>query len=340
MQGLTQPTLLLKPFAESGDKNSIPVTNSDVSNPQKADLTNGFPAITSERPENGGLPPERKDINGLGYLTTTYDFFYQAGGTFTFNATVSSAIGGYPLGARLWYTDGNGATTVLRSTKDNNTDNFVSTPSYIGTSWVQEIPVLGWNNTWTGTNTFVGSSKIKVKSPWVLGTPPSSTTYTHFEFCDNNGTNTGYVSQVYDTAGEIKTYIQARKQDGSSNYASFAIGYSSGGQQIVQASSGVKSNIAKWSMINPAGKIQIGDGSSTTSGTYTAPSNGFINIYCHDNNRTCKVYIDGVICFGDIWSSNYGSPNICFVPVGNGSVITWENTSDRMDLYFWPCIGG
>ena len=33
MQGLTQPTLLLKPFADSGDKNSIPVTNSDLANP-------------------------------------------------------------------------------------------------------------------------------------------------------------------------------------------------------------------------------------------------------------------------------------------------------------------
>lgn len=157
MQGLTQPTLLLKPFADSGDKNSIPVTNSDLANPQLADLTNGFPAITSEVPENGGLPPERKDFNGLGYLTTTYDYFYQAGGTFTFNSTISTAIGGYPKDARLWYTDSNGATTVLRSTKNDNTDNFVTTPSYIGTSWVPEIPALGWNNTWTGTNTFSGA---------------------------------------------------------------------------------------------------------------------------------------------------------------------------------------
>ena len=140
MQSLTQPELLLKPFAESGDKNSIPTTNTDASNPQLADLTNGFPAITSEDPDDGGLPPERKDFNGLGYLTTTYDYFYQAGGTFTFNSTISTAIGGYPLGARLWYTDGNGETSILRSTKGNNTDNFNTTPSYIGTSWVKDMP--------------------------------------------------------------------------------------------------------------------------------------------------------------------------------------------------------
>ena len=179
MQDLTQPTLLLKPFAESGDKNSIPVTNTDTSNPQRADLTNGFPQITSKLPSAGGLPPERKDFNALGYLTTTYDFFYQAGGTFTFNTTVASAIGGYPLNARLWYTDNNGASVILRSTKVNNSDNFVTTPSYIGTSWVQETPALSWNNIWTGNNTFSGSTtfsgSVSLGSSATATTPSSAT---------------------------------------------------------------------------------------------------------------------------------------------------------------------
>ena len=47
MQTLTQPSLLLKPFAEQGDKNTIPDVNTDQTEPQKADFTNGFPAITS-----------------------------------------------------------------------------------------------------------------------------------------------------------------------------------------------------------------------------------------------------------------------------------------------------
>jgi len=132
MQSLTQPILLLKPFADEGDRNSIPVENTDAQNPQLADLTNGFPQITSEDPDDGGLPPERKDINGLGYLTTTYDYFYQAGGTFTFNQTISNAIGGYPLGARLWYVDNNGLASILRSTVGNNTNNFLTDSSVIG----------------------------------------------------------------------------------------------------------------------------------------------------------------------------------------------------------------
>lgn len=142
MENLTQPTALLKVFAENGDKNTLPVTNQDVANPQLADLTNGFPEVTSLNPEDGGLPPERKDFNGLGYLTTLYDFFYQAGGTFTYNQTIADAIGGYPLGARLWYTNAQGVTVILRSTKANNKDNFITTPSFIGTSWVQDTPTM------------------------------------------------------------------------------------------------------------------------------------------------------------------------------------------------------
>lgn len=143
MQSLTQPSLLLKPFAESGDKNTLPNVNTDTSNPQNADLTNGFPAITAKTPDDGGIPPERKDFNGLGYLTTLYDFFYQCGGTFTFNQTICTAIGGYPLGARLWYTDSNGVTVILRSTIADNTDDFITDPSVIGTSWVVDTPTMG-----------------------------------------------------------------------------------------------------------------------------------------------------------------------------------------------------
>lgn len=132
MQSLTQPELLLKPFAENGDKNEIPVENQTISQPQLADLTNGFPEITSKDPSDGGLPPERKDFNALGYLTTSYDYFYQAGGTFTFSQAICDAIGGYPQGSRLWYTNQDGLSCILRSTIPNNTNNFLEDESVIG----------------------------------------------------------------------------------------------------------------------------------------------------------------------------------------------------------------
>lgn len=132
MESLTQPTLLLKPFADEGDRNDIPVVNNNYSNPQLADLKNGFPEITSRLPSQGGLPPERKDFNALGYLTTSYDYYYQAGGTFTFNQIICNAIGGYPVGARLWYTNPDGVSCIVMSTVANNTNNFITNPNYIG----------------------------------------------------------------------------------------------------------------------------------------------------------------------------------------------------------------
>lgn len=221
MQSLTQPSLLLKPFAENGDKNTIPTVNTDSANPQLADLTSGFPPVTSLEPEDGGLPAERKDFNGLGFLTTTYDFFYQAGGTFTYNPTIASAIGGYPIGARLWYDDGEGHTTILKSTKGNNTDNFITTPSFIGDSWVTETPVLNWANTWTDMNTFtvgITAGGTSTFNGTLIGPTPSSVTDSSrnvatTEWVDNRLANSA-------TTGKIDTGIMP-------NYAA-GVSFSSG----------------------------------------------------------------------------------------------------------------
>ena len=70
-----QPELLLEVFAKNGTKNTLPLLNTDSANPQRADLTNGFPLATQGSPEDGKLPPERADFNALGFLTTSYDYF-------------------------------------------------------------------------------------------------------------------------------------------------------------------------------------------------------------------------------------------------------------------------
>lgn len=176
MQTLTQPTLLKKPFAEDGDRNVIPLDNTDGTDPvadpdeaQRADLTVGFPPITGLLPANGGIPPERKDFNALGYLTTVYDWFYQAGGTFTWNDDIVEAIGGYPEGARLWYTKNNGETIIVRSGKGNNEDNFTEDESLIdGVSWIQDTPTM------SDFNSFAGKWKVVQSLP---GTPDPDTFY-------------------------------------------------------------------------------------------------------------------------------------------------------------------
>ena len=94
-------------------------------------MDDGFLPITSEPLDDGGIAPERKNFNGLFYLSTDQRVFLQNGGFITFNANVSSAIGGYPQGAILGNMDSNGMFSFVKSLIDNNTYNFVATPSYI-----------------------------------------------------------------------------------------------------------------------------------------------------------------------------------------------------------------
>ena len=137
MESLTIPQILSGAFAYNGQKNTIPdaPTGSFL-----ASIQEGFPPITMMPKKNGGQPPEGKDFNGIFNLMSQFYFFTQNGGTYTFNQSVSDAIGGYPENALLWYypDENNVAAKWLRSTKANNTDNFITNPEVIGTSWVEQ----------------------------------------------------------------------------------------------------------------------------------------------------------------------------------------------------------
>lgn len=129
------------PFAyNAGSRNSIAAT-ADQTSSAEASWQYGFPPLTAQPITEGGIPPGRLDMNGLGYYATWPLWLLQQGAQFTFSENVSNTIGGYPLGAILYYYDANsGECKLLRSTKANNTDNFVTTPSYIGTSWIDVSP--------------------------------------------------------------------------------------------------------------------------------------------------------------------------------------------------------
>lgn len=137
MESLTIPQILSGAFAYNGQKNTIPdaPTGSFL-----ASIQEGFPPITMMPKKNGGQPPEGKDFNGIFNLMSQFYFFTQNGGTYTFNQSVSDAIGGYPENALLWYypDENNVMAKWLRSTKANNTDNFITNPEVIGTSWVEQ----------------------------------------------------------------------------------------------------------------------------------------------------------------------------------------------------------
>ena len=135
---LNTPDVLTQPIATNGTKNSIPNTN-DQSLGLMSQST-GFPAICSERIADGGKAPRRADFNGAFNLLSQHNFFAQNGGTETFRQDVSDAIGGYPINSRLWFTNSNGESVIVRSLIQNNTYNFNTDPSYIdGIKWVVDV---------------------------------------------------------------------------------------------------------------------------------------------------------------------------------------------------------
>lgn len=111
--------LIPRPFADGGDKQApIP---SAATGTNRASFQEGWPTITSTPVSEGGIPPNRLDFNGLGYLLSIYAYAMQQGQTVTFDADVSNQIGGYPKGAVLWYIVNGIPQYLVASLVDNNT---------------------------------------------------------------------------------------------------------------------------------------------------------------------------------------------------------------------------
>ena len=126
---LTKPQVLKQPFAAQGDKNIIP---NEPTGTQNASLQEGFPEITQQKIAEGGIPPVRKDFNGALNLMSQFYYFTQNGGTYTYEPEVANNLGGYPENAVLWYFGKDGTKGLVISNIGNNTNNFVTDPSFIG----------------------------------------------------------------------------------------------------------------------------------------------------------------------------------------------------------------
>ena len=133
---IIKPTPLIAPIANDGLKNTIP-DNATGSN--YASIAEGFPEMTMKAPKDGGLPPWGQDFNGMFYLMSSQTCFLQNGGLITFDQDVSNKIGGYPQGAILDYMTPENTYVKVKSLIDDNTYNFVTTPSYIDGEHWEEI---------------------------------------------------------------------------------------------------------------------------------------------------------------------------------------------------------
>ena len=82
-----QPDYMPQPFANSGEKNVIPNSGGEVLG--NASYASGFPRITETPIELGGVPPQRKDFNGILNALSMFAFFAQSGGVYEYSATAN-----------------------------------------------------------------------------------------------------------------------------------------------------------------------------------------------------------------------------------------------------------
>jgi hypothetical protein len=117
------------PFAQ-GDSSRVelPVTTAD---PTRASQTLGFPPLTMQPPESGGVPPQGEDFNGGLNQVARIAWWVLNGGGWPYDSTfaTNSNINGYPNGAKLQSADFKGD---WLSTTDNNQAN----PDTNGAGWV------------------------------------------------------------------------------------------------------------------------------------------------------------------------------------------------------------
>lgn len=131
-------------FCSVGNRADL-IANSEGS--QLPNFYEGFPQCYSLT-DATGKKVVREDVNAMIHYCTRNQYYNQCGGLYTFDENVAQAIGGYPLGAILRYIDKSADTSsgktnpsvwkirTVRSMKINNSDNFVTNPSFInGTSW-------------------------------------------------------------------------------------------------------------------------------------------------------------------------------------------------------------
>lgn len=154
----SRPSNIQIPFAATGAKNAIPVAPASP----LASFTDGFPPVNMQPIVAGGVPPQGKDFNGILYDITTHTLWVNAGGQYLFDAALSTAMGGYPVGMVL---QNNALSGSYVCASANNTTDFNSTPGSIGTLW---MPWAGdalrtQGTIWCGTSG--GSANVQTFTP-------------------------------------------------------------------------------------------------------------------------------------------------------------------------------
>lgn len=187
---ITRPVNIPKPFANIGGKNTIPSASQIGIVPGAASLDDGFPPLTRTPVVAGGVPPSGLDMNGILFMLSSHVAFMNGGGRYRFDATLATAIGGYPVGFVLQSDDGNSEYVNILAA---NSTNFNTTPASIGVSWIP----------------YAGQALLTTKTP--LADTGAANAYT--------AVNVPPLSALPATSGLIQTVSIANLNTGASTYA-------------------------------------------------------------------------------------------------------------------------
>lgn len=315
---VSNPLVLSKIIASEGLTNQIPASASSITEQYNASQDVGFPAITMKPVSAGGEAPDGRDFNGFLELLSSHLFASQNGGIYTFNADVSTAIGGYPQGAILSYVDETGEFHLVKSVIDDNTYNFVSNPEYIDDEKWSEIQLGGG----------AGGASDKIGSIIALF---ASSTYTPDGCLPCDGTEynksdysvffTNYLAggklatctyEEYES--DITTYGQCAKFGLDTTNNKFKVPTIKDGSYLTQALSDTEIGKAyNESLPNITGTTKIGSTNyqvdSTTSGAFEYDTSSYFNVDAGNGvgliptkfnaSRSSSAYQDGAKVQGD-----------------------------------------
>lgn len=113
---MPNPDLIPEPFAQSGDKNTIPLERAIADPIYRASWKAGFPPDTRLPKDLGGEAPDGLDFNGVLNILSQAVVFLQKGNAYQFDASMAP----YPIGALVRSNDN---LTTYQSTVPNNSNN-------------------------------------------------------------------------------------------------------------------------------------------------------------------------------------------------------------------------
>lgn len=246
--------------------------------------TTGIPLLQSTPLNAGGVTCKEAEMNGTLNFYTNLLFQQGQGYQYTFDSTLSATIGGYAQGAILWCASNN---TYQRSLINNNTFNFIATPSYIndGVHWSNvSLPDIKDNNAGAVTiqqpsgasanlnvTGYLNTTGVITGTGGYLGSGGAVPTFPTAGTSDNRGAVLGNItiSSVaealynYPTGGLLTAFYVTDKSTGYKFVTVSAFGLLiSGVTQVVPLSS---FGIGIGSVIHPGGGAGYGSGFSQLS---------------------------------------------------------------------------